>query len=214
MMNRLLSLLFFAVIGISPALANFAITPGSGTTVFAIDAANQGTSLCAASSTECPATVLIDKTGTPTAVNANGQASAGNSQPVVLPAVQVPADPCYLQKKSQFTLTSNATTSTQLIGAVALNTIYICSVHIKVNAATALSFLEGTGSNCATSQVALVGSTTAANGIPYSGIGDGSFGGNGIGTVWSTVAPGDALCFAQSVAEYAQITIAYVQTSL
>lgn len=46
------------------ASANFAFTVGSGTTAVAIDSTNQGTSGCAAATTECFAHVLIDTTGT------------------------------------------------------------------------------------------------------------------------------------------------------
>jgi hypothetical protein len=49
----------------APALANFAMSPSGGTTLFAVDAANQGTSLCAAASTECAASVPINTAGTP-----------------------------------------------------------------------------------------------------------------------------------------------------
>lgn len=48
-----------------PAMANFAISPSGATTLFAIDAANQGTALCAAVSTECGATVPINAAGAP-----------------------------------------------------------------------------------------------------------------------------------------------------
>jgi hypothetical protein len=46
------------------ALAGFDITTGSGTHINAVDSGNQGTSGCAAASTECPASVPIDTTGT------------------------------------------------------------------------------------------------------------------------------------------------------
>jgi hypothetical protein len=49
----------------SPAYANFDVTAGTGTHIFAIDTGNQGTSLCAAASTECPAAVIVNTAGTP-----------------------------------------------------------------------------------------------------------------------------------------------------
>lgn len=52
-----------------PALANFAMSPSGPTTAFAIDAANQGTVLCAAASTECSAHVLINTAGAPIGVS-------------------------------------------------------------------------------------------------------------------------------------------------
>lgn len=64
-MNRLLcGISLAALLGVSPAWANFTITQGSGTTVVSIDSTNQGTSSCAVGSTECPATILMDSTGT------------------------------------------------------------------------------------------------------------------------------------------------------
>lgn len=52
------------------SFANFAMSPSGATTAFAIDAANQGTALCAAASTECGATVLINTAGAPLGVAA------------------------------------------------------------------------------------------------------------------------------------------------
>jgi hypothetical protein len=53
----------------SPAFANFNVTVGSGTTIFAIDGANQGSSGCAAASTECYANVIINAAGLPIGVS-------------------------------------------------------------------------------------------------------------------------------------------------
>jgi hypothetical protein len=52
-----------------PAWANFRMNPSGPVFAFAIDAANQGTSLCAAASTECPAHVLINTAGAPIGVS-------------------------------------------------------------------------------------------------------------------------------------------------
>jgi len=49
----------------APGFANFAMSPSGGTTLFAIDGANQGTGLCAVASTECGATVPINTAGAP-----------------------------------------------------------------------------------------------------------------------------------------------------
>ena len=68
-MNRLIGFTALLAVMATPAFANFAITQGSGTTVLAIDASNQGTSLCAASSTECSAAVLINTAGAPIGVS-------------------------------------------------------------------------------------------------------------------------------------------------
>lgn len=70
-MNRLLCFALAGLLFVSPAWANFDVTTGSGTHIFAIDAANQGSSLCAATSTECPASVLVDTSGTPVGTTGN-----------------------------------------------------------------------------------------------------------------------------------------------
>lgn len=54
-----------AIFYVAPAFANFSFAPSGGTTMFAVDGSNQGTSLCAAASTECAATVPINTAGTP-----------------------------------------------------------------------------------------------------------------------------------------------------
>ena len=144
--------------------------------------------------------------------NPNGQATVGGGQPVTLPAAQVPYDKCFLQQKSQFTLTSNATAVTQLIGQNAGTIINICSISIRPTSATVFSLVEGTGTNCATAQVKVYGDTTAASGVPYSGVGDGIAVGDGLGTWIATHVPNDALCFQQTVAENVSITFEYVQT--
>ena len=59
-----------SLLGLPKAHANFAVTQGSGTTIFAIDSTNQGTSSCAAANTECPSTVLINTAGAPIGVAA------------------------------------------------------------------------------------------------------------------------------------------------
>lgn len=72
----------------APAFANFSMSPSGTTTLFAIDAANQGTSACAAASTECGATVPINTAGAPLFVTANpgvvSQATAANLNATVV----------------------------------------------------------------------------------------------------------------------------------
>jgi hypothetical protein len=64
----------------NPALANFLFTPAtSGTTMFAIDSSNQGTSLCAAATTECAASVPIGVNGSPLTFAGQNAASPGNA---------------------------------------------------------------------------------------------------------------------------------------
>jgi hypothetical protein len=145
--------------------------------------------------------------------NPNGQALAAASAPVVLPIAQVPYDKCFLQQKAQFTLTSNATAITQLVGANAGTIINICSISIRPTSATVFSLVEGTGTNCATATVKVYGDTTASLGVPFNGVGDGIAVGSGLGTWIATHVAADALCFQQTIAENVSITLEYVQTA-
>lgn len=72
---------------LSPALANWTITTGTGITILGVDAANQGTSGCAAASTECPTAILLNAAGSVLI----GQQVAAASLPVVLPSAQITA---------------------------------------------------------------------------------------------------------------------------
>jgi hypothetical protein len=65
-MNARIALALLLIFGpVEESLANFAITPSGSTTLFAIDGSNQGTSLCAAASTECAASVPVNTAGAP-----------------------------------------------------------------------------------------------------------------------------------------------------
>lgn len=68
-MRRSHAIITFAVVFVlgfgMRALSNYQITPGGPTTIFSINATNQGTSLCAAASTECPSHVPINTAGAP-----------------------------------------------------------------------------------------------------------------------------------------------------
>lgn len=59
------------------------------------------------------------------------------------------------------------TTDTVIIAAAASKKNYICGITIVAGAAEIVSITEGTGAVCATSEAALVGSTTDANGMSF-----------------------------------------------
>jgi len=61
----------------------------------------------------------------------------------------------------------SVTTDTQLITGVAGQRIYICAITLVANAAEIVSIVEGTGTACATSPVALWGSTVDADGMSF-----------------------------------------------
>jgi hypothetical protein len=219
-MNRFAWLLLLMGLGASPALANFTMTTAGPTTVFAIDAANQGSALCAATSTECPATVLIDKTGTPLPVVPLGQTSANLSFPVVLPSIQVTADPCTLHGDviGSVTKTTVPFSSTlgefQIVAPVTSNQIYICAIAAVPTGATSISIVSGLTPNCTTGTItAIVGSTTAASGMDISPS-QPLLAGDGGATVYSSNNSGGGLCILQSGTTKIAGAVTYVQTAL
>lgn len=76
-----------------------------------------------------------------------------------------PSDPCFYGTKL-FVPISQAT-STQLFAGTASNRIYVCSLLLTQPSASTQTFslVSGTGSVCATSTGAMIGATSAANGM-------------------------------------------------
>lgn len=170
-----------------------------GTTKAAVDATSHGLQVdlvaCATGGSPC---------------NTNGQATAANSSPVVLPVAQVTVDPCSLSAKTTLPISTNATALTQIIAVSGSNKIYICSIALVAPGATAFNLIRGTGTNCATgSPTAIFGSTTAANGMSFAANGGFALG-NGSGTVGVTNAS-DELCTLQSNAVQVAGNLTYVQ---
>lgn len=89
----------------------------------------------------------------------------------------------------------NQTSSTDLTGSVT-NKVHVCGLLAVQATVQSLSITEGTGSACATGAAALIGSTTAANGMPFAANG----GWNALlATPWlKSLTTGDHLCLLQS----------------
>jgi hypothetical protein len=86
--------------------------------------------------------------------------------------------------------------NTQLVTAGNANMfIYVCAYNISNGnaAAQAVSFVEGTGTTCATNTAAVVGNSTAAGGLTLGISGNINYGG-GTGLVAKTAVAGDNLC--------------------
>lgn len=113
----------------------------------------------------------------------------------VTPAAPISADPCFHAKKGNVAISQTATT--KLVAGLPGQVIYVCGAYVVAGAAEIASFLEGTGSACATSPIAVTGSTTAPNGESYAANG-GISRGAGNGTVMVTSKPGNDLCLGQS----------------
>ena len=185
--------------------ADYNATQGSGTTVFAF--------VCSVSKV-CPASVLInsanteigtasnpirvDPTGTTTQpvnvtnTNANGQATAANSSPVVLANNQTAADACMFQNKTNLPISQSGTASVQLIALSGATVIYVCSLSLIAAGATTVALTTGTGTACATGTAAVLGSATVANSLSLATNGGLTIG-NGGGTVMKG-APSSELC--------------------
>lgn len=89
------------------------------------------------------------------------------------------------------------TTSTQLLAGVPGKRLRVCSVFVVGADAENLSFVEGTGSVCGTSTLAIIGGTTAANG-PNFLAGGGATDGIGAGTIAAQALSGNNFCLLQS----------------
>ena len=61
----------------------------------------------------------------------------------------------------------NQTASTKLISQTSAKTNYICNIVLVVQAAEIVNIVEGTGSTCGTSTAAIMGSTTASQGMSF-----------------------------------------------
>lgn len=118
-------------------------------------------------------------------------------------------DPCIGQTKTNVNITTSAA-ETSLVGISGTTKIYICSMAFISSTADSISFVEGTGTACATSATADFGSTTAANGaaLPANG---GMTLGSGTGTVMRTSVAGNAFCLLQSGTTLIAGNLTYVQ---
>jgi hypothetical protein len=58
----------------------------------------------------------------------------------------------------------SVTADTELITGVSSTKIYVCHLHVMAEAAERVSFVEGTGSVCATGTAGITGAASAANG--------------------------------------------------
>lgn len=132
-----------------------------------------------------------------TNTNPNGQATAANSSPTVLPAAQVTADPCTLGTKTNFTIATSSGT-VQLVAPSGSTQVYICSLFTIGATASIQNIVGGTGASCTTgTPIAIAGSTTAASGMSFAVNGGFTFG-NGGGTILRTTTAGHGVCLIQS----------------
>lgn len=72
-------------------------------------------------------------------------------------------DPCSTQAKSSTAITQTA--SSRILAAATARRTYICGLILLGSAAETFSVVEGNGSVCATTPLALIGAQTAASGM-------------------------------------------------
>jgi hypothetical protein len=108
---------------------------------------------------------------------------------------RVVGDPCELNAKVY--LPFSQATSAQLIPGTSSKKTYLCSVTLVAGDAENVSFVSGTGTVCATSIAAVIGSTTAANGLNLAANGGFAMG-NGASALAAITANAANLCLLQS----------------
>lgn len=153
--------------------------------------------------------VVIDTTSSGNLINAiKGPVPAGGN---TIGNVNVlSADPCLGAAKTNFALAS-AAGNTQVVAGSAAKKVYICSISIIAAATAVVNFIEGTGSACTTAnEAAVIGSTTAANGMSLAANGGLTLG-NGAGTVAVTATAANGICILQSGTTALAGNVTYVQ---
>lgn len=87
------------------------------------------------------------------------------------------------------------TADTQVITGAAGQRVYICAVLIVANAAETVNVIEGSGSTCATSPTAIIGSTTEGNGVALAA--NGGFALAAAGPILRTSVDANNVCLTQ-----------------
>lgn len=129
----------------------------------------------------------------------------GRPFPVTVMGFQPALDPCFLVAKGGVAISQTATT--RLVVGLPGQRIFVCAARVVAAVAEIPSFIEGTGTACATGASAVSGSTTAANGESYAA--NGGFAAGGPGAIMVTNKPGDDLCLQQSGAQRLSGNIVY-----
>lgn len=118
-------------------------------------------------------------------------------------------DPCALNPKTSVAISQSA--STQLFSGAAARKNYICAFSVVVPDSEKLALIEGTGSVCATTPLALIGPTLAVSGLSLAANGQLTLG-NGSATVAAGVNQNFNVCLLQSGSGLIGGVIDFVQT--
>ena len=119
-------------------------------------------------------------------------------------------DPCTQAIKTNVPI-STASGTVQLVAPSGSTQVYVCSISTIGATASIQNIVGGTGATCTTgTPVAMLGSTTAANGLSFAANGGMTYG-NGGGTVTRTTTAGHGVCLIQSATAQISGNITYVQ---
>ncbi len=200
-------------------VSSFITGPTSGTITIGGSPANVICSGCSAATSvgvtinQSPANVLTTPTVSPqnvTVGNATtlGQSVMAGSSPVALASNQSVGDPCTFQAKATSAFGVTNATTTVIVGNVSGKKLFVCSLVLISGQAASVSLTEGTAT-CGAGNSALIGSTTAANGMVLAANGGLTLGG-GIGTVAQTQVTTSAICLLTSAVVSAAGNVTYV----
>jgi hypothetical protein len=166
-----------------------------------------------------PVSMAAAPTGAATSANQATEITALNSI-VTNTGAPIPAgtfvigftsnDPCTQATKSTIAFGNSAGT-TQLVAPSGVLQVYVCSFSLVAAAAATVNLVGGTGATCITgTPIALIGSTTAANGMSLAVNGGLTFG-NGGATVVRTTTAGHGVCLIQLGTTALAGSLTYVQ---
>ena len=94
-----------------------------------------------------------------------GLTGAAHAQAVVSGVPQTVVDPCQGQTRTYSLINIVTAANTKIVTGTASKKTYICHIFMLAGAADNVAVIEGSGTNCATSPLALIGGNTAAKGL-------------------------------------------------
>jgi hypothetical protein len=211
----------FALIVIAGlAFANYNMTiPGTGTLFGSIVVSNVHYAQMLMCDPTTPANCGAVKTASTAATTDIAQVV---SDPVVASALNsatvagtnrigyVSDDPCTQKTKLNAPI-STISGNVQLVAPSGTTKVYVCSLVTVGGTASIQNLIEGTGAACTTAnEAAIIGSTTAANGMSFAANGGFAYG-NGGAEVGVTATAGNGVCLLQSGTAQISGNITYVQ---
>lgn len=194
----------------SGSVASGAIASGAVASGAMVDLGAQADSVCATATGTCSLIALAKYNNSVSPVLGAGTAYIGKTRPTDGTNDGV-LDPCQTVAKTNKPFTTNGTSSVELVAISGSTTVYVCSMSFIAAGATTVAFTTGTGTACATSNAAVMGSTTSgiANSMSFAANGGLTLG-NGQATVASGAAS-SAFCMINGTNVYVSGNLTYVQ---